>query len=227
MSKIIVYFDAGVSLGAFLQLQIALSQPFLAHYSIEIVNRHFFLTTGWEDTTSLLIFPGGRDLPYHFALQGEANGRIRSYVEKGGRFLGICAGGYYGASSIAFAQGSVEEIVGGRELGFFPGIAVGPAYGNDFRYDSEVGARSVPILWEKGPGTPFISALYFNGGCLFERAATFSSTEVIARYGDLPGEPAAVVFCKKGEGAALLSGVHPEYSPKDPFWPFLIYKILT
>ncbi len=227
MSKIVVYFDAGVSPGAFLQLQIALSQPFLAHYSIEIVNRHFFLTTGWEETTSLLIFPGGRDIPYHLALQGDANERIRSYVEKGGRFLGLCAGGYYGASSIVFAQGSAEEIVGERELGFFPGIAIGPAYGNDFRCDSEAGARAVPVKWEKGSGTHFTSTLYFNGGCLFKDAVTFPSTEVIARYGDLPGEPAAVVYCKTGEGAVILSGVHPEYSPKDPFWLFLINKILT
>ena len=222
MSKIAVYFDAGVSPGAFLQLQIALSQPFIAHYPIEVVNRHFFLSAGWEDATSLLIFPGGRDLPYHFALQGEANARIRSYVEKGGRFLGLCAGGYYGASSIAFSRGSQQEILGERELGFFPGQAIGPAYGNEFRYDSEVGARAAPIIWEEG-----ISNIYFNGGCLFERAKEYPFTEVIARFSDLPGEPAAVVYCKKGAGAALLSGVHPEYSPKDPFWPFLIYKILT
>lgn len=227
MSKIVVYFDAGVSPGAFLQLKIALKQPFLKPYPIETVNRHFFLTVGWEKTTSLVIFPGGRDIPYHHALQGEANRRIRSYVEKGGRFLGLCAGGYYGASSIAFAQGSAQEIVAERELGFFPGLARGPAYGNDFRYDSEAGARAVPVQWQKNSAKLLISTLYFNGGCFFDKATNFRSTEVIARYGDLPEKPAAVVYCKKGDGAALLSGVHPEYSPKDPFWPFLIYKILT
>lgn len=223
MSKIAIYWDAGVSPGAFQQLLTALSEPFLAHYSFETVDRRFFLSPSWEERTSLLIFPGGRDLPYHQALQGEANGRIRSFVERGGRFLGICAGGYYGASTILFESGQESEIRGERELAFFPGRAIGPAFGKeDFRYQSEAGARGVTIEWEGGA-----SSAYFNGGCFFEKAEAFPPTQIVAHYRDLPGKPAAAVYCKSGSGAALLSGIHPEYAPKDPFWPYFINKILT
>ena len=33
---------------------------------------------------------------------------------------------------------------------------------------------------------------------------------MIARYLDVPQEPAAIVHCKIGQGSAVLCGVHPE-----------------
>jgi biotin---protein ligase len=218
---IVVYDDAGVASGAFQQLLLALQHPSLAVYSLESVNRRFFLTPQWEKGTALVVFPGGRDLPYLDALQGEANRRITTFVEGGGRFLGICAGAYYASQSIVFAQGSELEIVGRRELAFFPGRAIGPAYSAPFCYEGEEGARVASIVWEGG-----ISSLYFNGGCLFENAENYPSIQVIARYHDLPHKPAAAVYCPRGRGAALLSGVHPEYAPFDPFWFYIINKIL-
>lgn len=222
LPKIAIYLDAGVSTNAFQQLILGLKEPFLADYTLELVSRHFFRKPDWEKDLSLLVFPGGRDVPYHKALQGEGNASIRSYVENGGRFLGICAGGYYGAASIAFAEGEKEEIIAERELAFFPGKAVGPAYRNNFQYDSEVGALVAPIRWQEG-----ISPVYFYGGCFFLEAHRYPSVHILGSYSDLPDEPAAVVYCSIGEGAALLSGVHPEYSPKDPLWGYLINKILT
>lgn len=167
-------------------------------------------------------FSRGRDLPYHIRLKGEGNTRIQTYIERGGRFLGLCAGGYYGASSIEFDKGGALEISEGRELGFFPGKAVGPAYKeHPFCYHTEAGSRSAPIIWEGG-----ITNAYFNGGCLFDQAENYPATEVIGRYHDLPGSPAAVIFCKVSLGAALLTGIHPEYTP-NLFWNYLLNKILT
>jgi glutamine amidotransferase-like uncharacterized protein len=215
--KIAVYCDDGVRPGCFQQVLTAFEG-----YPIEAVDRHFFLSKDWETKTSLVVFPGGRDLPYLQALQGEANGRIRSYVENGGRFLGLCAGGYYGCLRVNFRATHEEEVVGERELAFFSGNAVGPAFYKDsFRYQSEEGARSVAVQWEKG-----ISHVYFNGGCFFERVEDDPTAEVLARYIDLPSRPAAIIYCRKGEGSAVLSGVHPEFAPKDPFWQYLINKIL-
>ncbi len=217
MPTIAIYHDAGVSQSGLQKLLHALDQDFLNEFTLKRVDRHFFLQEHWESELALLIFPGGRDLPYHEALRGEPNARIRHYVSQGGRYLGICAGAYYGAASIQFDRGGAQEIVGERELAFFPGIAVGPVY-QEFVYESEIGARMVQVDWRVQE-----SRVYFNGGCRFEG----SHYEIVATYSELPDQPPAIVYCPYGRGAALLSGVHPEYEPNDPLWPFLVNKILT
>lgn len=170
------------------------------------VGSHFFLSGDWEREVDLVIIPGGRDLPYHRDLQGEANQRLRAFVERGGRYLGICAGGYYGSKEVLFEEGGPLEVKGERELAFFPGRAVGPAFGKGrFAYGRDDGACTVKLDWEKGP-----SFVHFNGGCYFEEASKYG--EVIASYADL-GE-AAIIACQVGRGRAFLSGVHPE-SPLD------------
>lgn len=215
---ILIYAGAGASPEALARLTAA-----LAAYPIQLVDRHILQAPGWEEKAAALIFPGGRDIPYHKALQGEGNWRIRQYVEGGGRYLGICAGAYYACKSFAFEEGSELEVVATRELAFFPGKAVGPTYGRGvFQYDSEQGAQCAQVSWEGG-----ISSLYFNGGCHFETPESYPGTEILARYHDLPGLPAAALYCQVGQGRALLTGVHPEYSPRDPFWLHVINKILT
>ena len=53
------------------------------------------------------------------------NERIREYVSKGGKYLGICAGGYYASSYVEFEKSTTLEVLGDRELSFFPGKAIG------------------------------------------------------------------------------------------------------
>ena len=171
------------------------------------VDRHFFLSNDWEEGIDLIIIPGGRDVPYHEHLQGEPNKRIRKFVEEGGSFLGICAGGYYGSKEVVFEEGGELEVIGERELAFFPGRAVGPAYGNgEFSYLSQSGARIAKVKWEEG-----MSDTYFNGGCYFEDA--HHHAEVLATYEDL--KLPAIVSCAVGKGRAILSGVHLECSMED------------
>lgn len=50
------------------------------------------------------------------------------YVQSGGSYLGLCAGAYYASSQVEFEPGSTLEVVGDRELDFFPGTARGAAY---------------------------------------------------------------------------------------------------
>jgi hypothetical protein len=50
------------------------------------------------------------------------------FVNSGGSYLGLCAGAYYACSSVQFEQGSRLQVLGDRELAFFPGIACGAAY---------------------------------------------------------------------------------------------------
>jgi len=157
---------------------------------------------------------------YCKALNGQGNRKISDYVRRGGAYLGFCAGGYYGSERCEFEVGNKAlEVVGRRELGFFPGICRGGAF-KGFAYSSEVGARAVNVV----PSSEFLPAgslgadtvVYYNGGGVFVDAGEKADhgVEVLARYAEDLGiedkDKAAVVSCKVGDGLALLTGPHPE-----------------
>lgn len=209
MKKILIYQDEGADCVSVQSLLQALQQKRIDRsFEIGIVNSTALRARNWQKNCRLVIFPGGRDIPYHRALQGEGNRNLREFVENGGRYFGICAGAYYGSATVDFERGGPLEVLEDRELQFFPGTACGPAYGlRKFNYQSEQGARIAQL----SIGSAKFAA-YFNGGCTFVEPEEHPRVTVIARYADLDNQPAAIVRCKVGEGIAILSGVHPEYA---------------
>jgi biotin--protein ligase len=186
----------------------------------------------------LLVFPGGADLPFCRELNGEGNRRIDHYIRQlGGRYLGFCAGGYYGAKTVEFEIGSRQmEVRGQRELAFFNGVARGSVYPG-FVYGSDTCAVAANIVSSLPENTiqneqkDAQFSVYVNGGCLFVDADEHDDIEVLARYSDklavagtdLAGKsartedvrllPAAAIYTRAGEGQAVLTGIHPEFSP--------------
>ena len=210
------------------------------HYLVETTTSDEIIQGQWTDTCSLLVMPGGRDLPYVASLQGRGNPRIKTFVQDGGSYLGICAGGYYATSFVEFAKGDpVFEVLGPRELKFFPGTAQGPTFPG-FQYDSNAGAKATPILLSQH-GSRLVAevwstivaaeltepfSVFYNGGCHFipknklqQKAQTATgqpsnnSFEVLATYNveNVSGQ-AAIVACRFGKGKVILSGVHFEAS---------------
>lgn len=165
------------------------------------------------------MFPGGADLGYCRVLNGEGNRRIADYVRRGGSYLGFCAGGYYGSKKCEFEVGNQPlEVIGSRELAFYPGICRGAAF-SGFDYQSEKGARAVTLKMGKGvfkDDIPDKTVSYFNGGGVFVDASKFTDkVEVLAEFEDeldVDGGngKAAVVLCNVGNGKAMLTGPHPE-----------------
>ena len=165
--------------------------------------------------------PGGADLGYCRTLNGEGNRRIAQFVERGGCYLGFCAGAYYGSGRCEFEVGNKQlEVIGPRELGFFPGICRGLAFPG-FVYNTEKGAKAPELKVHKsalGKGSaPDLFRSYYNGGGVFVDAPSFrdKGVEVLAEYTqplrvDSGNGTAAVVYCKVGEGGAVLSCTHPE-----------------
>ncbi|TFB07338.1 Biotin-protein ligase [Trichoderma ghanense] len=193
------------------------------NYAIIPITETVLLKEPWAQTCALLVFPGGADLGYCRVFNGEGNRRISDFVRRGGAYLGLCAGGYYGSSRCEFEVGNKAlEVVGNRELGFFPGTCRGGAF-EGFEYRSERGARAAAIKAEKQAlrdKIPDEFAVYYNGGGVFVdgRATGGGKVEVLASYKDeldVDGgdEKAAVVLCHVGEGKAILSGPHPEFAP--------------
>ena len=204
-----IYLDKGVCK---FSLNLLLKAFNTENLTPKLINSSQLNKGDWVENTQLLVIPGGRDIPYHKALKGKGTSHIRKYVESGGCYLGICAGAYFGCASIVFEEGSPLEVTGSRELAFFPGQGFGPAYGNEvFQYETSQGARLASLQLSEGGRN---ARVFFNGGCLFKHAEAYAGVNIIARYADLPGRPAAIVVCQIGKGKAILSGVHPEYNSK-------------
>ena len=136
--------------------------------------------------------------------------------------MGFCAGAYYGSGRCEFEVGNkILEVVGSRELAFYPGICRGLAFPG-FVYHSEAGAKAVELNVSKTALTkgslPDVFRSYYNGGGVFVDAPKYhdKGVEILASYTEKlkidSGEgAAAVVYCKVGEGAAVLTCPHPEF----------------
>ena len=193
-----------------------------SNYAVIPVTSESIIKEPWTTSCALLVFPGGADLGYCRSLNGEGNRKIRQYVQRGGSYFGFCAGGYYGSSRCEFEVGNGKlEVVGNRELGFFPGICRGCAYPG-FVYHSEEGARATELKVNKTALAedlvPDTFRSYYNGGGVFVDANLYRDrgVEVLAEFTkaiavDGGDSSAAVVYCKVGDGAALLTSPHPEY----------------
>lgn len=112
------------------------------------------------------------------------------------------------------------EVVGNRELAFYPGTCRGCAFPG-FVYHSEKGTKAAEVSVSKTALTkgsiPTVFRAYYNGGGIFVDAPKYreKGVEILASYTEdicvEAGEGrAAVVYCKVGEGAAILTSNHPE-----------------
>jgi biotin--protein ligase len=244
---IYIYGGDGVGEDAFIHTKSALTAVVNPRYNIEEIDASEVINGKWKDNAILFVMPGGRDKRYDKFLRGAGNKQISSFVNSGGKFLAICGAAYYGGQEMEFAKGTPLEIVESRELGFFPGLIRGPAFGgiwdkdknpSGYDYRSYAGARAMPIKWNAdGPfdkGTTF--PVFYNGGPYFVNAEAFSdSVKVLATY-QIDEDPSAlmertedeprssvaswisdpksaIIECSVGGGTAILSAVHPEFSP--------------
>ncbi|QIW95722.1 hypothetical protein AMS68_001240 [Peltaster fructicola] len=159
---------------------------------------------------------------YCRTLNGPGNRLIKQYVQMGGKYLGLCAGGYYGSARCEFEVGKQGmEVLGDRELAFFPGTCRGLAFPG-FQYHSEAGTRAAQLaVHQENFSGAVVQGLrsYYNGGGVFVDAGAYADrgVEVLASYTEIVAvdtgvDKAAVVYCKVGEGAAILTGPHPEFS---------------
>ncbi|KAK4547724.1 hypothetical protein LTR36_000682 [Oleoguttula mirabilis] len=231
--NVLVYAGPGATLSSVRHATWSLRRLLGPNHAVLTITSDQLLREPWTSTCALLVMPGGADMGYCRTLNGEGNRRIKQYVAMGGAYLGLCAGGYYGCAKCEFEVGKVREgmeVVGERELGFFPGICRGLAF-EGFVYHSEAGTRAAEVrvckeaLGDAAGGEtvlPETFRTYYNGGGVFVDAETFrgKGVEVLASYtealavesGEGQAVAAAVVYCQVGEGAAILTGPHPEFS---------------
>lgn len=239
-SVIYVYDGAGVSQESLTQTLVTLKRHTHKTYKIKTLSPEEVRQGRWRQDAALFVMPGGADIPYCKDLNGAGNEHIRAFVDQGGRYLGICAGAYYGCAAIEFSKGTDIEVIGARELNFYPGLGIGPTYG-PYDYKTTKSAKVLEIMWEAPPLTQKNSAkpqsphplqkkfaaVFYNGGGYFEKEDTVAvdpvksnmtkktvpfvnNVTVLARYPD-PQNHAAIIYRQVGKGHVVLSGVHFEY----------------
>ena len=216
MNKAIyVYSDDGVSATSLIHARHML-KSLAPDYRIELIDAQGIAHKDWLRDAALFIMPGGADVPYTQRLAGAGNQIIRQYVERGGSYLGICAGAYYGSYFVEFDKNGPSEVVGERALKFFPGKAIGPILAPyDDTTNSGARVASLRMNWQLPieqsiPGT---ISVYYNGGGYFENAKAYENVDVVASY-QLEDDrllPAILKIPYK-QGTVILSGVHFEYS---------------
>ena len=221
--NILVYTGEGSTVESVRHAIYTLRRLLSPNYAVIPITETALLKEPWAPSCALLVFPGGADLGYCRVLNGQGNALIAQYVRRGGAYLGFCAGGYYGSARCEFEVGNKAlEVVGSRELAFFPGTCRGGAF-KGFQYHCEKGARAVRVRVSKnafrGSGAvPEEFTSYYNGGGVFVKTSEEASgIETIGSYVDdldVDGgeEKSAVVYCKVGQGAAMLTGPHPEFA---------------
>jgi biotin--protein ligase len=211
--KIAIYNGPGVALDCLMHTSKTFS-TFPRHYEVKFISAEEIKESDWVEETSLFIMPGGADIPYTKSLNGDGNQKIREYVERGGSFLGICAGAYYSGNSLEFAPGTDMEVLGERELAFFDGLVRGPCLA-PYVYNSGEGSRAASLNYIESNATlsDKTTLVYYNGGGLFVGAKSMPGIKVLATYNDLLGDEAAIIECIIGKGKVILSGVHFEFDP--------------
>ena len=208
VSTIYVYDGPGVSESSLEHTLYTLKRYTTPHQNIKTIGYSQVIDGAWKKDAVLFVMPGGADIPYCKHLQPRGNKEIRNFVEKGGAYLGICAGAYYGCQEIEFAKGTALEVTGSRDLAFFPGLSVGP-YLAPYSYESNAGARAAHLLQEGG--LPEVK-VYYNGGGYFVVPGVHRNIKVLSWYASYePHSAAAIVEISVGQGKVILSGPHFEY----------------
>jgi glutamine amidotransferase-like uncharacterized protein len=145
-----------------------------------------------KNTTVFIIGGTQDDLhPLMKAFTPKVTEALKDYLRNGGRYLGICGGGFI--ASTGWNEG--RTLVKG--LGIIP--AKSRVYREDFA------ARIIPIHWQ-GTTRP----MYFKAGPSFQLVDNSGEVQVIARYGD--GSIAALMS-SYGQGKLAVCGPHPEARP--------------
>ena len=103
--NVLVYAGGGSTTSSVRHAVWSLRRLLGPNYAVLTVTGDQILKEPWMPSCALLVMPGGADLGYARTLNGEGNRRIKLYVQNGGKYLGLCAGGYYGCARCEWEVG--------------------------------------------------------------------------------------------------------------------------
>lgn len=204
---ILIYSDEGTSKVGVESLMLACEKK-LGLKSIKIIAKDI-IETNVLDNCEIIIFPGGMANFYCKKLNGEGNRRIKKFIEKGGLYIGICAGSYYACDRLDF-HGEEFDVVDKWELKLFDGIAKGSlselTIDNRF-YDETPHSKNFVKLNFTNKKMDKNEKYYYHGGPEFIPYENNENFNVIAKFENGKN---AIITGKVGKGNYILSSVHFE-----------------
>lgn len=164
----------------------------------------------WMKDTKLLIIPGGNASGFRAHLGEAGMEAIRSWVNGGGQYLGICAGGYFGAAEIDFRGAAFHKKA--RGLGFFNGLAHGSLTQiapKPFTGLSDSAALAKVVMHGR---EDIVTDSYYCGGPGFKPAN--DDYRALAHFKTAKEDILGGVQVDVGRGRATLLGFHAEVTGK-------------
>lgn len=151
------------------------------YYRFKVFSKHD-LEDNFFDDVDMVAFPGGNgDADNYKHLMKHHAPRVRKFLDRGGRYLGICMGAYWAGSNYFDILHNVDAVQ----------YITRP--GTDTRRPH---AKACPVIWRGEP-----MRMYFYDGCaLVGDRRTF---QTVATYAN--GDPMAIYQDRIG-----LIGCHPE-----------------
>jgi glutamine amidotransferase-like uncharacterized protein len=176
--------------------------------SVDIVNAAN-ISDGLLEEYDLVAVPGGWADDYRVDLGNSGMNQIRSFVEEGGAYVGMCAGAFLACEETVWTEDDYTEYLH-YGLSLFGGSGIGPIVGIADWPDIVITEISVNTsLEEFGLGGELESrSVMYYGGPYFVLDGSQNVT-VLSRY-EYNDEPAMVAF-EYGAGRVFLSGPHPEW----------------
>ncbi len=170
-----------------------------------------------DQDSRLFILPGivGEISPYTAQLDKTALQEIHDFVTlKPNVILTVCAGSYFVSRETVYDTGRAPPRGKISLAPFFNGIARGPVstYGRaaDMMSDFD-DVVVVPVQFKNDQGQwETTQTCYGNGPALYPDDPNDASIDIMARYADVAGNPAALLRQASGKGAVYLSCILPE-----------------
>jgi len=177
-------------------------------------------TQDFSGLYKVILMPGGFAKWYNYWINKSGKERIRSFVNKGGGYFGICAGAFFASDKTIWEGVSYDDNVDynyygeltGYDLDLFAGTGTGPMNaiadwnGEGYNMTTLNFATDNTVLTGYKQ-TPYTEDILYYGGPYFT-ADTGSNIEVLATY-SYNGQP-AIIALNYGYGRVVLSGPHPE-----------------
>ncbi len=148
-------------------------------------------------------FPGGNSGYYTDNINIIGLQNIRDFVNFGGGYIGICAGGYFACDRIEWEGNSYDQpldLFYGVGYGAIDEIATWPNFAM-----TTVNINLLNPINQFEPSTEY--TMYYGGAAFYPEEG--QEMNVIATYDSFNNDPAMINF-NYGEGRVILIGPHPE-----------------
>lgn len=170
-----------------------------------------------EPDSRLFVLPGivGEISPYTAQLEAAALKEIHDFVAlKPNVMLTVCAGTYFVSRETIYDTGRMPPRGKISLTPFFNGVAKGPVstYGRPADTMSDFDdVVIVPVRFKNAQGQwENTQTCYGNGPALYPDDCNDATIDIMARYADVAGNPAALLRQSFGRGAVYMSCILPE-----------------